>query len=69
VSRAFGNMDLKEVIIAEPECVTFPLSETDDYLILSTDGLYRSFTRQHVADRVRTLRGQNSSFTLGQIAE
>jgi len=52
VSRAFGNPDLKEYIISEPEISTYQIQPQDDLLILSTDGLYRVFSEQDVADRV-----------------
>lgn len=44
VSRAFGNAELKQVIISTPESTNYPLTQEDDLLILSTDGLFRSFT-------------------------
>ncbi len=44
VSRAFGNLKLKEFVIAEPEGQTWPLTVQDDLLILSSDGLYNSYS-------------------------
>lgn len=61
VTRAFGNIELKNLIISEPECVQTYLTAKDDLLILSTDGLYRSLTQDHVVNRVRILRAQGKS--------
>jgi protein phosphatase 1L len=56
VSRAFGNLKLKEFVIAEPEGQTWPLTVQDDLLILSSDGLYNSYSQEHVVKRVLELR-------------
>ena len=56
VSRAFGNLKLKEFVIAEPEGQTWPLSVQDDLLILSSDGLYNSYSQEYVVKRVLQLR-------------
>ena len=61
VTLAFGNKELKNLIISEPECHWTYLTAKDDLLILSTDGLYRSLTQDHVVNRVRILRGQGKS--------
>jgi serine/threonine protein phosphatase PrpC len=53
VTRAFGNANLKHLVIAEPECREMKLSSNDDLLILSTDGLYNSMTNFQVVQRVR----------------
>lgn len=58
VSRAFGNLKLKDLIIAEPEGQTWPLTVQDDLLILSSDGLYNSYSQEHVVKRVLELRAQ-----------
>ena len=52
VSRAFGNLEWKEFIISEPEAHTYQIKASDDLLILSTDGLYKSFTKDYIAERV-----------------
>jgi serine/threonine protein phosphatase PrpC len=58
VSRAFGNAEHKKLIIATPEIRDHQLNETDDLLVISTDGLFRSFTQEHVVDRITALRKQ-----------
>jgi serine/threonine protein phosphatase PrpC len=65
VSRAFGNLKLKEFVIAEPEGQTWPLTMQDDLLILSSDGLYNSYSQDYVVRRVLELRGLG--MPLGQI--
>lgn len=67
VSRAFGDFEHKDLIIAEPETYTSELAADDDMLILSSDGIYRSYTREYVAQRASELRRQGVS--LGTIAE
>ena len=44
VSRAFGDYEMKELIISEPEGHTQPITADDDLLILASDGIYRSYT-------------------------
>lgn len=56
VSRAFGNIELKDLIIAEPESCTIPIMHDDDLLILASDGIYRSYSREYVAQRAMELR-------------
>ena len=67
VSRAFGNLEHKHLIISEPEGKSFALSPEDDLLILSTDGLFHSYSYEHVVKRVTHLRDQG--FGLGYIAQ
>lgn len=43
VSRAIGNCDIKSYIIAEPEVTHHDLTEDDDLLILTSDGLMRVY--------------------------
>jgi serine/threonine protein phosphatase PrpC len=63
VTRSFGNAEYKRQIISEPECLEMKLSPNDDLLILSTDGLYRGMSQQHVVSRVLSLRQAGYSLT------
>ena len=45
VSRAFGDIEMKEFVISEPECRTIPLTHNEDLLILASDGIHRSYTQ------------------------
>ena len=45
VSRAFGDYELKELVISEPEGRTQPITREDDLLILASDGIHRSYTQ------------------------
>ena len=44
VSRAFGDFEMKELIISDPQCTTMPISYDDDLLILASDGIHRSYS-------------------------
>ena len=44
VSRAFGDIEMKDFVISEPECETIPLTHREDLLILASDGIHRSYT-------------------------
>lgn len=55
------------MIISEPETVEHTLTSSDDLMILSTDGLYRTYKKDYVVKRVLELRQAN--YTLAQIAE
>ena len=44
MTRAFGNREHKALIISKPEIVRQEITMNDDFLILSSDGLFRSYT-------------------------
>ena len=44
VSRAFGDFEMKELVISEPEGRTQVITRDDDLLILASDGIHRSYT-------------------------
>ena len=67
VSRAFGNIEMKDLVISEPEGQTWPLSSNDDLLILASDGLYRSYSQEYVVKRILELRAKGLS--LGKVSE
>ena len=67
VSRAFGNIEWKKFIISEPEAHTYQIKASDDLLILSTDGIYKSFTKEYIATKVYTLKKEGLS--LKEIAQ
>jgi serine/threonine protein phosphatase PrpC len=67
VSRAFGNRDLKQFVISEPETHTYQIRASDELLILSTDGLYKTFSTEYVAEMVYRLR--RAGLELHEIAE
>lgn len=60
-------MEHKSVIISEPEFTSHQLSGADDLLILSSDGLYRSYSNDHIVSRVQYWR--NKGYTLAQVSE
>ena len=67
VSRAFGNIEMKALVISDPEGQTWPLSSNDDLLILASDGLYRSYSQEYVVKRILELRAKGLS--LGKVSE
>ena len=67
VSRAFGDYEMKDLIISEPECSTQLLTHEDDLLILASDGIHRSYTQDYIVSRVNELRNQHEN--LGAVAE
>ena len=67
VSRAIGDIKLKQFVIPDPEGQTWPLTPQDDLLILSSDGLYNSYSQEYVVKRILELRAQG--LQLGQIAQ
>jgi serine/threonine protein phosphatase PrpC len=40
VTRAFGNPNLKKLIISEPEIKTVALADDDEILVLASDGIF-----------------------------
>ena len=67
VTRAIGNRSLKSLVIAEPETTQHILNACDDLLILSSDGLYKTYTNEHIVKRVLQLR--EVGYTLAQISD
>lgn len=45
VSRAIGDVSYKEWLISDPEICSVALKPSDNYLILSTDGLFKVFSK------------------------
>ena len=50
VSRTFGDVNLKPVVISEPEIVKFPLAGNEVLMLLSCDGLYDVMEYSDVAE-------------------
>lgn len=67
VSRAFGDAEMKELIISEPQCNSMPISHDDDFLVLASDGIFHTFTQDYIVKRVIELRRRHLG--LGNIAE
>ncbi|KAF8086118.1 hypothetical protein N665_0634s0004 [Sinapis alba] len=53
VSRAIGDQNLKEWVIAEPETRTLQIKPELEFLILASDGLWDTVTNQEAVDVVR----------------
>ncbi|PIN22329.1 Serine/threonine protein phosphatase [Handroanthus impetiginosus] len=52
VSRAFGDLHLKDWIICEPEIVRLPLTSECEFLIMASDGLWDKVSDQEAVDVV-----------------
>ncbi|XAR57491.1 Phosphoprotein phosphatase [Bertholletia excelsa] len=52
VSRAFGDLHMKELIISQPEVNKFPLNSDCEFLILASDGLWDKVNEQEAVDVV-----------------
>ena len=65
VSRAFGNIDLKEWVIGLPEVTTQEITPADDLLILASDGIFRSYSIEYIVQRIQELRLIDQSVSLG----
>jgi serine/threonine protein phosphatase PrpC len=66
VTRAIGDISYKDFIISEPEISSIQISPQDQYLIISTDGLYRTFSKSYVTKMVINFR--NEGLSLGEIS-
>jgi len=67
VSRAFGDYEMKDLVISDPEGRSMPLTADDDLLILASDGIHRSYTQDYIVRRINELRKRHMG--LGNIAE
>lgn len=66
VSRAIGDIHYKEFLTSEPEISSIQISPQDQYLILTTDGLYKTYSKSYVARKVIQLR--NEGYSYGEIS-
>ncbi|KAJ0399604.1 hypothetical protein P43SY_008923 [Pythium insidiosum] len=53
VSRAFGDSELQEYVIANPEISCHELTQDDEYIVLGSDGLWDVLTNEAVATCIR----------------
>jgi serine/threonine protein phosphatase PrpC len=67
VTRAIGDISYKDYLISDPELSSIQICPQDQYLILSTDGLYKIFSKQYVAKKVIQMRKEGHSY--GEISE
>ncbi|CDW91638.1 probable protein phosphatase 2c 25-like [Stylonychia lemnae] len=67
VTRSIGDKDLKNCLIAEPEIHTIDLTHQDQYMILASDGIFKTFTKEQVISEI--MIKINEGHGLGQIAE
>jgi serine/threonine protein phosphatase PrpC len=50
VSRSFGDESMKPMVTADPELAQVTITEQDELVLLSCDGIYEAMTEQEVAD-------------------
>ena len=62
VSRAIGDINYKEYLISDPEMSSITISPQDQYLILSTDGLFKTYSKQYVSEQVLQFRKQGMAY-------
>ena len=67
VSRAFGDYLMKDLVISEPEGKTQQITQDDDFIVLASDGIHRSYSQDQIVRRINDLRRQNMPF--GTVAE
>ena len=68
VSRALGDRDLKEYITAEPEVFSGLVSETSEFLILGTDGLWDVVGNMEATDVVaRAMAAASGEAMVGKV--
>jgi serine/threonine protein phosphatase PrpC len=59
-------MNYKEFISSEPETSSIQISPQDQYLILTSDGLYKVFSKFEVAQQILQLKREG--YALGEIS-
>lgn len=50
VTRAFGDFDLKDIIKPDPELTNYDLNDSDDFIVIASDGLWDVLSNQDVCD-------------------
>ncbi|CAH0515937.1 unnamed protein product [Peronospora belbahrii] len=53
VARAFGDSELSELVIADPEVTVHALRQEDEYIVIASDGLWDVLTNEQVASCIR----------------
>ena len=53
VSRSLGDINLRDVVTAEPAVHHYTRSETDEFMVIGTDGLWDVVKYQEAVDFVR----------------
>ncbi|OVA14559.1 Protein phosphatase 2C (PP2C)-like domain [Macleaya cordata] len=61
VSRAIGDLHLKEWIISEPEIEKLQLSSDCEFLVIASDGLWDKVTNQEAVDLILREKGSTES--------
>ena len=58
---------MKDLVISDPECTSQAITREDDFLVLASDGIHRSYTQDQIVCRVNDLRSKGVA--MGHIAE
>ncbi len=66
ITRAIGDLPFKDFLISEPEVNSIQICPQDQFLILASDGIFRAYSKQQVADKVLELR--RCGYRFGEIA-
>ena len=66
VSRAIGDLHYKQFLTSEPEISSIQICPQDNLLILSTDGIFKTYSKSSVIEKILSLRGEGLS--LGEIS-
>ncbi|KAL3667906.1 hypothetical protein V7S43_006784 [Phytophthora oleae] len=53
VARAFGDAELSQLVIADPEVTVHELHREDEYVVMASDGLWDVLTNEQVASYIR----------------
>lgn len=53
VARAFGDSELSQLVIADPEVTVHDLHQEDEYIIMASDGLWDVLTNEQVSSCIR----------------
>jgi serine/threonine protein phosphatase PrpC len=69
VSRAIGDRGLKEFVVADPEIVTRTLTDTDDFLVVASDGLWDYVKDQECVDIAKSALSDDATDTLESAAK
>lgn len=53
VARAFGNSELRDIVIPTPEVTAHRITPDDEYIVMASDGLWDALSNDHVLDCIR----------------
>eukprot|EP00347_Sterkiella_histriomuscorum_P005589 403356034 len=67
VTRSIGDRQLKKYVVSQPETTSIQLSQNDTYLVLASDGIFKTFSKEQIVGYI--IQKKAEGMTFGQISQ